>query len=205
MTRWTTLLTMAAAISLFSCMGPGGAHDHPGDVEVRGWSTGTWDGHGPARPENFALQYETTAWRGMGANAFHRMRTEVTLAYDPMSGMISNARIESSKPGRAYRHVCLAPNGPILHVRITTLFDDRGEDLTVVKVHDVAPAVDACDIVGVGPDYGLVESFDVLFDEDGSYRVLAGTKAYLNEADIRVERTMNEGTDRAKTIRASFP
>jgi hypothetical protein len=121
------------------------------------------------------------------------MRTDLELAFDPETGEVSNVLVSSSERGRAFRHVCLTP-GPegsgLLIIRMTTLLDDRDEDVTVVKVHSTDPSTHMCEEYGVGPKDGLVEGVNVLFQEDGSFTVLPNTGAYLAGAGLGMERKM---------------
>jgi len=195
---------------LAGCATNGLRATEPGDLEVRAWESGTWQ-KDPAAPaaeagsENFVFFYETTGYRSGRSKPFHRMKTEIRLTYDPDRGEIENARITSTEDGNAYRHVCFTPAGPVLRIRIITHLDDRSTDLTVVRLEGPMPTVSRCVDVGVGPWEGVVESLDVLFDEDGTYTVMRATGAHLAEAGIRFDRTMSTRPGGAKPDTAHFP
>jgi hypothetical protein len=133
------------------------------------------------------------------------MRTDVNLAFDPQTGEITNVTVGSSDhstaDGRAFRHVCLTP-GPtgsgLLSIRMTTLLDDREQDVTVIKVHSTDPMTHMCEEYGVGPKDGLVEGVDVLFHEDGTFKVLPNTGAYLAGHGLGMERKMTVSPDPAE-------
>ncbi len=164
-----------------------------GDLELVGSGSVRFPGADPSATQNFIWEYETEAWRDTREGVFHRMRTDLKLAFDPETGEISNVTVESSRHGFAIRHVCLTP-GPegtgLLMIRMTTLLDDRDEDVTVVKVHSTDPSTHRCEEYGVGPKDGLVEGVNVLFRDDGTFTVLPNTGAYLAGAGLGMERKM---------------
>ncbi len=173
-----------------------------GDVELPGSGTVTWPGGDAAATQNFVWEYETKAWRDHREAVFHRLRTDLRLAFDPATGEISNVTVgstdHSTTHGKAFRHVCLTP-GPtgsgLLSIRMTTLLDDRKEEVTVVKVHSTDPTTHMCEEYGVGPRDGLVEGVDVLFHEDGTFKILPNTGAYLAGAGLGMERKMTVSPD----------
>jgi hypothetical protein len=205
-----TCLSFVLVVVLFGCASQGGMPSHRGDLAVRGWESGTWkSGEGEPVPDSkavvFDFRYETTAYRGRSTKPFHRMATEIRLSYDPAEGRIEDATVRSSEDGFAYRHVCCTPNGPVLRIRIITNLDDRSEDLTVVRLQGPVPSIEECADIGVGPWKGLVETVDVLFEEDGTYTVMKGTGAHLTEAGIRVERTMTTAPGATSPATSQFP
>ena len=205
MTRLKTIAALSLILALAACESLPPQYQDGGEIEVRGFSTGTWEGGDATISPNLVLEYGTVAWHKGETAPFHRMRSTLLLAYDPAESRILNAELRSPDGARAYRHVCLAPSGDVLHVRMATLFDDRSEGLTVVKLHGDRPTLDECEEVGVGPQPGLVESFDILFRPDGTYRVMNDTKAYLAGADLRVERTMNDSQEKGSRVTKSYP
>lgn len=202
MTRLPTLCALfCIPLLLAAC-----ASVHPDDVEARGAGPAVLNGTDAGRAPNVVIDYETTAWHDGKQSPFHRMKTELRVAYDPDTGEVMNARVGSSEGGKAFRHVCLSPSGPVLHVRMVTLLDGRPDDLTVLKLHTDESDAEACRRVGIGPGDGLVESFDILFRKDGTYRILPDTKAYLAGADLRVERRISEGSaDGTDMVTARYP
>ncbi len=173
-----------------------------GDVQLLGDGTLNWPGGDAAADQNFIWEYETEAWRDNREAVFHRLRTDLRLAFDPATGEISNVTLgstdRSTARGRAFRHLCLTP-GPtgsgLLSIRMTTLLDDRKEEITVVKVHSTDPTTHMCEEYGVGPKDGLVEGVDVLFHEDGTFKILPSTGAYLAGAGLGMERKMTVSPD----------
>ena len=167
-----------------------------GEIVVRGAGAQSWPAGAYQPTPNFVWQYETIGRHKDDQVPFHRMKTDLRLRYDVATKTIENVAVTSAERGRAFRHVCLTP-GPngLLTVRMTTLLDDRAEDLTVVKVHGPDPSTHTCDEYGVGPLDGLVEGVDVLFREDGSYTLLPNTGAYLAGAGLRFERRMTKSMD----------
>ncbi len=175
-----------------------GSYGPAGDLEVAGEGTASFPGPHPDTPANFVWMYETEAWRSSREQAFHHLRTDLRLAFDPATGEISNVTVESTGEGHAFRHLCLTP-GPagtgLLTIRMTTLLDDREEDLTVVRVHSTDPSTHLCEEYGVGPRDGLVEGVDVLFKPDGTFKVLPNTGAYLAGSGLKMERRMTVSPD----------
>ena len=205
-----SLSLIVLVVFVVACASGGLRGTEPGDLEVRAWESGSWQ-KDPAAPaiedgsENFVFMYETAAFQDGRGKPFHRMKTEIRLTYDPDAGEISNARVTSSEDGYAYRHVCFTPAGPLLRIRILTNLDDRGTDLTVVRLEGPMPSVSQCTDIGVGPWKGLVESLDVLFEKDGTYTVMRATGAHLAESGIRFERTMSTRPEALELLTAKFP
>jgi hypothetical protein len=179
-----------------------------GDVELVGAGRIAWPGNDPSAPQNFVWEYETEAWRDVREAVFHRMRTDLRLAFDPETGEISNVSAQASERGHAFRHVCLTP-GPegsgVLHIRMTTLLDDREQDLTVLKVHSTDPSTHMCEEIGVGPKDGLVEGVSVLFKTDGTFSVLPDTGAYLAGYALGMERKMTVDPGMAEVVTDRLP
>lgn len=178
-----------------------------GDLELRGPSIDNWSDGTPPGLMNFVWDYETKGWRGGEKRPFHRMLTRLSLAYDPVSGEVHSAKVIASESSGAFRHICLSAEGPVLRIRMATLLDDRAVDLTVVDVSGATTASveEFCANIGVGPKDGLVEGVDVVFHEDGSYRVISATGAYLAGADLRMERTMGASGTPGDTVSEVFP
>ena len=177
-----------------------------GDIIVRGSGAQSWPVGAYQPTPNFVWEYGTTGWHKGDRSPFHRMKTDLRLRFDPATNTIESVAVTSSEDGRAFRHVCLTPgtNG-LLSIRMTTLLDDRDEDMTVVKVHGADPASHTCEEYGVGPLDGLVEGVDVLFREDGSYTILPNTGAYLAGAGLRLERKMTKSMDPTDVDEVSLP
>jgi hypothetical protein len=187
---------LLAALLVAGCASSNGGESFlgvAGDVELVGTGTMSFPGADPTAPQNFDWKYETEAWRDVREAVFHRMRTELKLAFDPATGVVSNVTVACSGHGGAFRHVCLTP-GPegsgLLTIRMTTLLDDRDQDMTVVKVHSTDPSTHMCEEYGVGPKDGLVEGVSVLFKDDGTFKVLPDTGAYLAGHALGMERRM---------------
>ena len=106
---------------------------------------------------------------------------------------------------KLYIRLCLTPAGPALRLRISTLLDGRREALTIVRIHSDDPTTHHCTDIGVGPGDGLVEGLEVVFREDGSFRVVPGSGAHLGGAGIRVERTMTRGPGNTDPVTEFFP
>jgi hypothetical protein len=195
-------VVLLAAVLLAGCATHQDSHLGPtGDVELVGPGTVEYPGLNPRAPWNFIWDYDTEGWRDVRPAVFHRMHTVLRLGFDVETGEIGNVSVESSQQGHALRHVCLTP-GPegsgLLMIRMTTLLDDRDEDLTVLKVHTTDVSTHMCEEIGVGPIDGLVEGVNVLFKEDGTFTVLPNTGAYLAGAGLGMERKMTVDPERVE-------
>lgn len=208
--RYTALAVTIPAVLFISCALIGCAqfspiHSEGGDLEVKGWNSGYWSNGGAAAKPNFRWEYLTEGFVGDSKEPFHRMRTGLEIAYDPDTGTISSARVSSSELGGAFRHICLTPAGHILRIRMVTLFVDREDTVTVLKVHGTDPSTYTCEDVGVGPKDGLVEGLEVIFDDDGTFEVVSSTGASLFGANLRVTRVMSKSSRPRDKDRAEFP
>ena len=192
------------------CASPGLLGTGPRDLEVRGWESGSWQKDpGATAPtdgsENFVFYYETVGRRDGKKNPFHRMKTEIRLTYDRKKGVISDAKVKSSEEGGAYRHLTFMPTKRGLWFRVVTHLDDRATDLTVVRLDGPAPSIRYSGGYGVGPWEGLNETFNVVFKDDGTYRLSRATCAHYTEADVHLERTMSTRENASAPSTASFP
>jgi hypothetical protein len=173
--------------------GRGGAEEA---ATVKGAGTAVWGEPGASR--NFHWKYETVAWNGDSSGPFHRMKTELALAYDPEQGRVRGATLVTSGQARSLRNVILTPAGPLLRIRVSTVLSARSEDRTVLSIGHPAA-------IGVGPVSGLVEAIQVRFEDDGSYRVLPDTGAHLAGANVRVARRMTQAPGATDPISTEFP
>ena len=190
------LLTAGSSVALAAPAAAPAVRERPADPAAPAAEAGS---------ENFVFTYETSAFEAGEGKPFHRMKTEIRLTYDSDQGEIRNAKVTSSEDGYAFRHVCFTPAGPLLRIRILTNRDDRSADLTVIRLEGPMPSVSQCTDIGVGPWKGLVESLDVLFEEDGTYTVMRSTGAHLTESGIRFERTMSTRPEAEELLTAKFP
>jgi hypothetical protein len=199
------LAVLVVSVAFSGCAQTRPNYSEGGDLEVKGWSSGYWTNGGVAEKPNFKWDYLTEGFVGDETEPFHRMRTELEIAYDPKTGEVSNARLKSSEMGGAYRHICLTPTGGILRIRMVTLFVEPEKTLTVLKVHGTDPSTHTCEDIGVGPKDGLVEGLEVIFAEDGTFEVVSSTGASLFGSNLRVTRVMSGGSRPDDRDVAEFP
>lgn len=177
-----------------------------GDVAIEGAGTANWPrGEAPASP-NFVWTYETVTRQRGYTRPNHHMTTVIRIDYDPIAREVRGAQVVTSEKGYAFRHVCITPQPDgLLSIRMATLLDRRGTDLTVVKVHGPDPATHSCEEIGIGPEDGLVEGLDVLFKDDGTFTVMPGSNAYLAGSNFTMERVATLNPDGSKTSRITLP
>jgi len=201
----TSAAILLSALALAGCVSDSLGSRNSGDFEVRGWDSHTWTDGKTGTARNFRCAYETTAWRDDAEKPFHQMKTELSLSYDPATGTIHEAKITNSLPGYSFRHVCMTPMGEVLRIRLITMLDNRREDLTVVKLYEEQPLSSVCEDYGVGPEDGLVEGFDVIFNPDGTWRIYRGKGAHLTGANIRVVSRMTRDQEGKERLERRYP